>query len=78
MPPPAGKKPGRSMRSEASMPIFATAGRKVSIRKSALGAMGLWVPPSRRSVDARSHCHSGGSTVCSTSIADPALPVAKR
>ncbi len=44
--------------------------------KSALGANGLWVPPSSRTREGAAACHSAGSTVCSTSVAEPALPVA--
>jgi hypothetical protein len=58
------------------MPKSRRRGTKLSARKSTLGASGLWVPPSRRTREGASARHSAGSIVCSTSVQDPALPVA--
>ena len=61
----------------ASKPMSRNRGSQLSAMKSAVGAMGLCVPPSRRTVDGPSARASAGSTVCSTKVVEPALPVAK-
>ena len=60
------------------MPIFASSGSSTRRIKSAGGADGLSVPPLTSTREGPSANHSAGSTVCSTSVQLPALPIAKR
>ena len=73
--PAAGRIEARTAPACASTrgPSRFTTGRNTRCRKSNGGAHGLCVPPSSVSVDRPRASSSGGSTVCSTSVALPAV-----
>ena len=77
-PPPAGKKPWRRNSNSTDGPMRWISGMKHLARKSNGGAIGLCVPPSRVSVLWPEAVSRAGRTVCSTSVALPAVPTAKR
>jgi hypothetical protein len=75
-PPPAGKNPALSSCTVTRGPILSTRGRNAPARCSKGGAIGLCVPPSRTIVEGASARSSAGSTVWSTRVVLPALPIA--
>lgn len=74
-PPPDGAKPWRGQASSTRAPMRASSGANTSIRKSSEGAIGLWVPPVMRAANGRTAVSAAGSSVCTTSAAEPAEPM---
>ena len=57
-------------------PISARRGHQARCRNCTGGAIGLCVPPASFNVDGLSAFSKAGSTVCSTSVQLPAVPIA--